>query len=83
MLSGKPGRTNNNKKSNENTTTEEMAAVILQCVIFVRPCAKPLTRIISLILRNFMRFHNGPHFADEKTGSERLSNLPKVTELMT
>lgn len=28
------------------------------------------------------RFHYGPHFADKETGSERLSNFPKATELV-
>lgn len=64
------------KKANENTRAEETSAIIL-VFILSGTVLSPLHVLSQSILRNCMRFHYGPHFADEETGSERLSNFLK------
>lgn len=81
-----PGRTRiqppQKKIANENTRAEETFAIILGFILS-GTVLSPLHVLSQSILRNCMRFHYGPHFADEETGSERLSNFPKATELVT
>lgn len=82
MLPGKTRRIQPKKKANENTRAEETAAIIL-VFILSGTVLSPLHVLSQSIIRNCMRFHHGPHFADKETGSERLSNFPKATELVT
>lgn len=60
-----------------NTTTYYL---LLLCA---RSCANYFAYVISLNPYNNpeRKYHDFPHFTDEETGSEWISNLPKVIQL--
>lgn len=59
-----------------------------KCLVYVRHCSNHFAHINSFRPHNLVSLPHKwrllwSHFVDEKTGTEKLSNLPMVTELVS